>query len=70
MLKQQVRGAIPGKHRVNISTYLEANPDSKNPLLKKGRRELIPDQYNVKSELLIEIDKDSSPVDFALVSDE
>jgi len=50
-------GALPGKHRVRISTRIEQDVDSKNPDIQKGRKESIPARYNTESTLEAHLDE-------------
>ncbi len=60
-------GALPGTHRVVISTYIEADPDSPNPIIQEGRAEAVPECYNTKTTLTAELKPgQSDTLDFAL----
>ena len=60
-------GALPGKHSVSISTFVEADPDSSDPLIKTGRRESLPANYNTQTTLQAELESGSSEkLDFEL----
>ncbi|WP_437225119.1 carboxypeptidase-like regulatory domain-containing protein [Planctomicrobium sp. SH661] len=48
---QGVPGALPGKHTVSISTLIEANSDSDDPLQRDGRPESIAAKFNTQSTL-------------------
>ena len=62
-------GAIPGAHKVAISTFVEPNRDSSDSLLQKGRPELVPAQYNVKTTLVADLKPEGNEVvDFDLES--
>lgn len=62
-------GALPGKHRVVISTYVEADLDSPNPIIQEGRAEAIPECYNTSTTLTAElVPGQSDTLDFALHS--
>lgn len=62
-------GAVPGTHRVMISTFVEADPDSPNPIVQEGRAEAVPECYNVNTTLTAELKSgQSSKLDFALHS--
>lgn len=62
-------GALPGTHRVVISTYVEADPDSPNPIIQEGRAEAIPECYNSNTTLTAELKPGKSDtLDFALHS--
>jgi hypothetical protein len=62
-------GALPGTHRVVISTYIEADPDSPNPVIQEGRAEAIPECYNTSTTLTAELKPgQSDTLDFALRS--
>jgi len=52
---REVKGAVIGQHKVSISTYLESDPDSSDPVIQKGRPEIVPDRYNTKSTLTAEV---------------
>ncbi len=45
------KGAEAVKHKVKISTLVEQDDESKDPIKKKGRPEMLPPQYNEKSTL-------------------
>lgn len=57
-------GAVIGTHRVTVSTKQDAMPD----LGIVGVPERIPDWYNTKSELEIEVTRDRKPYDLHLTS--
>ena len=62
-------GALPGTHRVVISTYVEADLDSPNPIIQEGRAEAIPECYNTSTTLTAELKPgQSDTLDFALHS--
>lgn len=62
-----VQGALPGTHKVSISTFVEADPDSDDPLIKTGQRELLPPQYNSMTTLTAELNPgQSEKLDFEL----
>lgn len=61
------KGAIAGQHKVSISTFVEPDRDSSNPLLQKGRPELVPAQYNAKTTLVADLKSgENEVVDFDL----
>ena len=45
------KGATTGQHKVRISTKIEQNPDSANPVVQKGRKESVPAKYNTATTL-------------------
>ncbi|MBX3439307.1 MAG: Ig-like domain-containing protein [Planctomycetaceae bacterium] len=62
-------GALPGLHEVAISTFVESDPDSSDPIVQLGRRESLPSQYNSHTTLKVELPQDHQadhPLDFAL----
>ncbi|MDB5338150.1 MAG: hypothetical protein JWN70_3769 [Planctomycetaceae bacterium] len=60
-------GALIGKHKVSISTFVEADPDSTDPLIKLGHRETLPAEYNKQTTLQAELESGSrEEVDFDL----
>lgn len=62
-------GALPGAHQVSISTFVEPNSDSSDPLLQKGRPEQVPANYNVRTTLVADLSADGNAVqDFTLES--
>jgi hypothetical protein len=62
-------GALPGKHKVYISTFVEADSDSDDPLTKTGQRESIPAKYNAQTKLSAELEANGrETVDFGLQS--
>jgi hypothetical protein len=62
-------GAVPGTHQVTISTFVEADPDSSDPLVQQGHSETVPECYNTKTTLTADL-KPHQPntVDFPLES--
>ncbi|MBX3441415.1 MAG: hypothetical protein KF774_03340 [Planctomyces sp.] len=44
-------GALAGAHTVTISTLIEPDSDSDDPVKQQGRPERVPAQYNVKTTL-------------------
>lgn len=61
-------GALSGKHTVSISTFVEADPDSSDPLIQTGQRELVPEKYNTQTTLEDELNGSSAKLDFDLKS--
>ncbi|MGH7199450.1 MAG: carboxypeptidase-like regulatory domain-containing protein [Planctomycetaceae bacterium] len=61
-------GAIPGKYRVAISTYRDAEetPDGEEI---SGSKETVPKVYNIETTLTAEVSAEKSTFDFALKSD-
>ena len=55
-------GALPDKHKVTISTFIEADPDSPDSLVKTGQKESIPAKYNVQSTLQADLSDGHSEV--------
>ncbi|SFJ05744.1 carboxypeptidase regulatory-like domain-containing protein [Planctomicrobium piriforme] len=61
------QGAVPGRHTVFISTFVEADPDADDPLKQSGREELVPEKYNSATMLHVEvIHSQKEPIDFVL----
>lgn len=61
------KGAIPGPHKVSISTFVEPDRDSSDPLRQKGRPELVPAQYNAQTTLVANLKPEENEVaDFDL----
>ena len=58
------KGAVIGTHRVMVTTKQDAMPD----LGIVGAPERIPDWYNTKSELEIEVTRDRKPYDLHLTT--
>ncbi len=52
-----LRGAIPGTHKITISTFVEPNSDSSDPLEQQGQPETVPSNYNSQSTLTTDIEK-------------
>lgn len=50
-------GALPGKHKVRISTLIEADSESVDPQVQAGREEGIPANYNSETTLSIELNR-------------
>lgn len=64
-------GAIVGSHQVLVSSFVEADSDSSDPVKAEGRKESIPSAYNSKSTLETEVTPGSSYViNFDLESSE
>lgn len=62
-------GAVPGSHQVTITTYLEADPDSSDPVIQQGLPEIIPDIYNTRTTLTADLKPgQKNTVDFPLES--
>ncbi len=62
-------GAVTGKHRVTISTFIEPDPESSIEERKLGQVEKVPAKYNKKSTLEMEVSTaDREPMDFKLSS--
>jgi hypothetical protein len=57
-------GANPGKYKVEVSTFQEAEPDADVP----ARPETIPVNYNQQTELSVEVMDGGGPYDFELKS--
>ncbi len=45
-------GAVTGVHTVRISSYIEKDMDSENPMRQEGREEFLPESYHSKSTLM------------------
>jgi hypothetical protein len=58
------KGALIGMHRVTVTTKQDAMPD----LGIEGAPERIPDWYNTKSQLEIEVTRDRKPYDLRLTT--
>ena len=64
-------GALPGTHKVSISTYLEPDTDTDDPVRSEGFPEKVPAVYNTKTTLSQDVSPDhSEPVNFDLKSDD
>lgn len=61
-------GALKGKHKVIISTLVEADPDSTDTLTQSGQREMIPASYNTQTTLEAEVDAGVNELNFDLKS--
>jgi hypothetical protein len=61
---RDVEGAIIGEHTVNISTYVEADPDREPPVTAVPEK--VPARYNVKTELKKTVEDGSNTIDFPL----
>jgi hypothetical protein len=62
-----VSGAAVGKHRVEISTYREANPDADDEADRQGSPERVPAKYNSKTTLEADVKPGGNPpIDFDL----
>lgn len=62
-------GVLPGPHTISISTFVEPDSDTDDPVRQKGQPESIPSIYNRKSTLTQEITPEhSEPVNFELKS--
>lgn len=51
----RVPGAVPGKHTVRISTQIERDADSDDPVRQQGRPESLPAIYNSASTLTADV---------------
>ena len=60
----KVKGALVGLHRVTVTTKQDPDPDTG----VEGTPERIPDWYNRRSELEIEVTRDRKPYDLHLTS--
>lgn len=66
---REEKGALIGEHQVTISTYLEADDESPDPVRQKGRVESIPQKYNKRTTLKVEVQPDDVVIaDFSLES--
>jgi hypothetical protein len=64
-----VSGAAVGKHRVEISTYREADPNSDDESRRQPAPERVPAKYNSQTTLEAEVKAgDNEPIDFNLDS--
>lgn len=62
-------GALPGSHTISISTFLEPDSDSDDPVRMQGRKETVPATYNHRSTLTLEIAPDHAElVNFELTT--
>ena len=62
-------GAVPGQHQVLISTFREPDDSSSDTLKQVGSQETIPQKYNRKTTLSVDVIEDDVFVaDFELVS--
>jgi len=69
MYTRERKGAVDGEYTVVITTAIEADADSSNPLEQQGREETLPKKYNKESTLKVTVDrKRTEPYDFALTS--
>lgn len=60
-------GALSGRHKVLITTFVEPDSDSSDPERQAGRPERVPAQYNSRSTLEVEVDSGrKEPLDFTL----
>ena len=57
-------GALPGEHRIEISTLVETDPDSGTASVP----EKLPAKYNVATELTRTVEADDNVIDFELDS--
>jgi len=55
-------GALPGEHKVIITSYIEADPDSSDSLIQTGRAEDVPSKYNKETTLTSEVTRGGSEV--------
>lgn len=63
-------GALPGRHKVLITTYVEPDSDYEPPDRRAGRPEQVPMQYNHNSTLEAVVNEgQSEPIDFTLEPD-
>lgn len=58
------KGALVGTHRVTVSTQQDAMPD----LGIEGAAEQIPEWYNSKTQLILEVTREPKPYDLKLTS--
>ncbi len=66
---REEKGAIPGQHQVLISTFREPDDSSSDTLKQVGSQETIPQKYNRKTTLSVDVIEDDVFVaDFELVS--
>ena len=69
--KEDVPGAVVGKHTVSITTYQEGDPGAVDPAQQKSRKEEVPAEYNVKTTLIKEVKADDNePINFDLKAGE
>ncbi|MEX0792145.1 MAG: Ig-like domain-containing protein, partial [Pirellulaceae bacterium] len=62
-------GALPGKHKVSISSEEEPDPDSDDPEKQKGSKERVPRKYNTQTMLEVEVSHENrEPINFDLQS--
>ena len=63
------KGATPGRHQVQISTRIEPDGDSADPVIQQGREESVPAKYNAYSTLEADVEPGSDvELDFKLES--
>lgn len=63
------KGALAVKHQVFISTAIERDSDSTDPMIQKGRPESLPSRYNSKTTLMADLTNlKASKQDFDLTS--
>jgi hypothetical protein len=61
-------GAEPGRHRVAITTRIDAVSAEGSLPAVEGRKELLPPRYHEKSELSAEVKRGANTIDFELTS--
>jgi hypothetical protein len=59
-------GAVPGRHKVMITSALPASPDDGLGKPFPGRKEILPRKYNEETELVADVSPDNSTIDFNL----
>ncbi|MCA9128906.1 MAG: carboxypeptidase regulatory-like domain-containing protein [Planctomycetales bacterium] len=59
-------GARVGEHKVTITTYSEMTIDNETGNHSEGTPELVPDKYNIKSELTATVKPGQNTIDFSL----
>lgn len=62
------QGALVGSHAVSITTYIEADEDSTDPLIRSGQKETLPPTYNSQTTLRVDLDSSKTSQDFELKS--
>ena len=59
-----ISGVVPGKYQVRITTYQDPEDDEDNPVPAVPER--IPDEYNLRSKLLVEVTNETRELNFPL----
>jgi hypothetical protein len=59
-------GAVPGRHKVIITSAVPASPDDGLGKPFPGRKEILPKKYNDETELVAEVSASNTTFDFNL----